>query len=100
MQNEMKTYREQHVGLVLLYGFGILDDAHRLVHTDTLSSQDRLVDPEACRGHGEQDTVGRDLVAYADLNNVTGYKFRCMEFVHLSRTNDLGLIRGVFLESL
>lgn len=40
------TYGEQQVGLILLDGLGVMDLGDRLVHADTLSGQDSLVDSE------------------------------------------------------
>ena len=67
------TYREEHVGHVLLDGTFILDDTFVLWNTHAFASQHGLINTEGRGGEAENSAVGRDFVADMNGNNVSWY---------------------------
>jgi hypothetical protein len=91
---------EKHVRLVLLHRAGVLHGLEILADGLALAGKDGLVDPEVGRCDGQEASVGRDLVADGDGDDITRHEILGVDAGDLTITEDLGLIRRVFFESL
>jgi hypothetical protein len=96
----MNAYRKQHVLHILLDCFDIRHNVHRFTDAHTLSRENRLINSEAARRHGQKPAVGRNLVTNRHDNDIARNDLRRRYAVDFSGTEYISFVRGVLHQGL
>lgn len=94
------TYRKQHVRHVLLDRLDIRHDILRFADAHTLARENRLIDAEAARRHGQEPAVRGNPVADGHKDDVTRNDPRRWYAVDFAGAEYVGFIWGVLHQGL